>query len=53
MMSMGSNGLDFVLFFAPDHVRWGSRVVFSVLLGLDIRHEEGGVENGVYVPLWR
>ena len=52
MMSMGSNSLDFVLFFAFDHVRWRLRVILSVLHGLDIGRKEGGVENGVYVPLW-
>jgi hypothetical protein len=53
MMSMGSNSLDFVLFFTFNHVRWGPRVVLSMLHGFDIRRKKGGVENGVYVPLWR
>jgi hypothetical protein len=53
MVLMGMNGLDFVLFFALDYVRWWSQVVFSVFLGLDIRCKKQSMENRVYVPLGR
>ena len=49
--AMVSNRLDFVLFSIIDKVRWGSREVFSVLFRLLERHEERGVEDGVYGPL--
>jgi hypothetical protein len=51
MTSMGSNSLDLVLFFTLDHVRWWPRVVLAVFFGFDVRCKEGGVENGVDVPL--
>ena len=38
--SVGSNCLDFILFFAFDHVRWWPRVVLAMFHGLDIRHKE-------------
>ena len=50
--AMVSNRLDFVLLSIIDKVRWGPREVFSVLIRLFKRHEERGVEHGVYGPLW-
>jgi len=50
--AMVSNRLDFVLFSIIDKVRWGSREVLSVLFRLFERHEERGVEDRVYGPLW-
>jgi hypothetical protein len=50
--AMVSNRLDLVLLSIIDKVRWGSREVFSVLFRLLKRHEERGVEDGVYGPLW-
>ena len=50
--AMVSNRLDFVLFSIIDKVRWGSREVLPVLIRLFERHEERGVEDGVYGPLW-
>ena len=35
MMSVAPDGLDFVLFFVVDKVRWGSGVVFSVFFCFD------------------
>ena len=52
MTAMVSNRLDFVMFSIIDKVRWGSREVLSVLLRLFERHEERGVKDGVYGPLW-
>ena len=50
--AMVSNHLDLVLFSIIDKVRWGPREVLSVLIRLFKRHEERGVEHGVYGPLW-
>jgi hypothetical protein len=50
--AMVSNRLDFVLLSIIDKVRWGPREVLSVLIRLFKRHEERGVEHGVYGPLW-
>jgi hypothetical protein len=50
--AMVSNRLDFVLLPIIDKVRWGSREVLPVLIRLFKRHEERGVEHGVYGPLW-
>jgi hypothetical protein len=36
MMSVASNGLDLVLFFVIDKVRWWSGEVFSVLFCFNI-----------------
>ena len=47
-----SNRLDLVLFPIIDKVRWGPREVLSVLFRLFERHEERGMEDGVYGPLW-
>jgi hypothetical protein len=52
MTAMVSNRLDFVLLSIIDKVRWGPREVFSILIRLFKRHEERGVEHGVYGPLW-
>ena len=52
MMSVGSNRLNLILFFTLDHVRWRPRVVLAVFFGFDVRCKEGGMENGVDVPLW-
>jgi hypothetical protein len=52
MTAMVSNRLDFVLLSIIDKVRRGSREVLSVLFRLLKWHEERGVENGVYGPLW-
>jgi hypothetical protein len=41
------------LFLTLDHVRWWPRVVCAVLVGLDVWHKKGGMEYGVYGPLWR
>jgi hypothetical protein len=35
MTSVAPDGLDFVLFFVVDKVRWGSGVVFSVFFCFD------------------
>jgi hypothetical protein len=50
-MSVGSNCLNFVLFFTFNHVRSWPRVVLTVFHGFDIRRKKGGVENGVNIPL--
>jgi hypothetical protein len=51
MMSVASDGLDLVLFFVVDKVRWGPREVFSVFFCLHVRGQEGGVEYRVDGPL--
>jgi hypothetical protein len=38
--SVGSNCLDFILFFTLDHVRWWPRVVLAMFHGFDIRHKK-------------
>jgi len=53
LLLVGSNCLDLVLFFTLDHVRWWPRVVCAMLVGLDIWRKKGGMEYGVYGPLWR
>ena len=50
-MSVALDGLDLVLFFVVDKVRWGSREVFSIFFCLYIRGQEGGVEHRVDGPL--
>ena len=52
VMAMVSNCLDLILLPIIDKVRWGSREVLPVLVRLLERHEERGVEHGVYGPLW-
>jgi hypothetical protein len=52
-MAMVSNRLDLVLLPIIDKVRWGSREVLPILIRLFERHEERGMEHGVYGPLWR
>jgi hypothetical protein len=44
---VASDGLDLILFFIVDKVRWGSREVFSVFFCLYVRGQKGGVEHGV------
>ncbi len=51
VMLMGSNGLNFVLFFTLNHIRWWSHEVSAMFFGLDVRCKKGGMENGVNVPL--
>jgi len=51
MTLVASDGLDFVLFFVVDKVRWGSRVVLFMFFCFDIRGQKGGMEHGVYGPL--
>jgi hypothetical protein len=51
LTSVASDGLDLVLFFVVDKVRWGSREVFSVFFCLYVRGQEGGMEYGVDGPL--
>jgi len=50
-MLMGLNGLNFVLFFTLDHVRWWPHKVLAVFFCFDVRCKKDGVENGVNVPL--
>ena len=50
-MSVASDGLDLVLFFVVDKVRWGSQEVFPVFFCFYIRGQKGGVEDGVDSPL--
>ena len=52
MMAMVSNRLDFILLSIIDKVRRRPQEVLSVLIRLFKRHEEQGVEHGVYGPLW-
>ncbi len=49
MVLMGSNGLDFILFFTLDHVRWWPREVLAMFFCFDVGHKERYVKNGVYV----
>jgi len=51
MMSVASDGLNLVLFFVVDEVRWGPREVFSVFFCLHVRGQEGGMEYRVDGPL--
>ena len=51
LMSVASDGLDLVLFFIVDKVRWGSREVFSVFFCFYVRGQKGGVEDRVDSPL--
>ncbi len=51
LIPMGPDGLDFVLRFTLDHVRRWPRVVLTVFFCFDVGRKEGGVENGVDVPL--
>ena len=44
-------GLDLILFFVIDKVRWGSGVVLTVFFCFDIWGKEGCMEYGVYGPL--
>ena len=48
---MAPEGLDFILFFIVDKVRWWSGEAFSVFFCLDIWGKEGCMENGVDSPL--
>jgi len=50
MTSVVDNGLDLVLLFTLDQVRWRTREVGSVGSGLSIGQEEGGVEYVVDAP---
>ena len=40
MMLVAPDGLDFVLFFPPHEVRWGSGVVRTVFFCFDVRGKE-------------
>ena len=51
MMLVALDGLDLVLFFVVDKVRWGPREVSSVFFCLYVRGQEGGVEYRVDGPL--
>jgi hypothetical protein len=51
MMSVASEGLNFILFFIVDKVRWWSGEVFSVFFCFNVWGKEGGMENGVDSPL--
>jgi len=51
LTSVASDGLDLILFFIVDKVRWGSREVFSIFFCLYVRGQEGGVEYRVDGPL--
>jgi len=51
VMSVAPYCLDLILFFTFDHVRWWPHKVLAMFFHLDVRHKEGGMENGVYVPL--
>ena len=53
MTSVAPYGLDFVLFFIVDKVRWWSGVVLTVLFCFDIWGKKGCVEYRVYGPLRR
>ena len=53
MTLVASYGLDFVLFFVINKVRWRSRVVLAVFFCFGVWSEEGRVEYGVYGPLRR
>ena len=51
LTSVAADGLDLVLFFVVDKVRWRSREVFSVFFCFYVRGQEGGVEHWVDGPL--
>ena len=51
MMSVAPDGLDLVLFFVVDKVRWGPREVFSMFFCLYVRGQEGGMKYRVDGPL--
>jgi len=53
MMSVASYHLNLILFFTFNHVRWWPHEVLAMFIHFDVRCKEGGVENGVYVPLRR
>ena len=53
MTLVASDGLNLVLFSVVDKVRWGLGIVFSMFLHLYKWGKKGGVEDGVYCPLWR
>jgi hypothetical protein len=50
-MSVALDGLDLVLFFVVDKVRWGPREVFSVFFCFYGRGQKGGMEYRVDSPL--
>jgi hypothetical protein len=51
MTSVAANGLDLILFFVINKVRWWMGEVVAVFFCLDIWGKEGCVENGVNGPL--
>ena len=51
LTSVVPDGLDLVLFYVIDKVRWWSGEVFSVFFCFDVWGKKGGVENGVDSPL--
>jgi len=51
MTSVASDGLDLVLFFIVNKVRWGSREVFPMFFRLYVRGQEGGMEYRMDGPL--
>ncbi len=54
LISIGLNGLDFVLCLSFDHVRWWPCEVLTVFFCFNVRHKERCVENRVDVPLgWK
>jgi hypothetical protein len=51
LTSVASDGLDLILFFIVDEVRWGSQEVFSVFFCLYVRGQKEGMEHRVDGPL--
>jgi len=52
LTSMGSDGLNFVLFLTLYQVQGWPRVILTVFFCLDIWGKGRGMEHGVYGPLW-
>src|SRR5579863_8592293 len=51
MTSVASYLLHFIFRFSRDKVRWGSGIVGSVGVRLDVWGKQAGVKKGVNVPL--
>jgi hypothetical protein len=51
MTLVAAEGLDFILFFIVDKVRWWLGEVFSMFFCFNIWGKKRGMENGVNSPL--